>query len=222
MKKFIAIYFILLTVTLSGCDFLDGLTDPNYGSPFGYNNRVTYKGYTYTNNYGNSVNDRYITFTGIGSTGYINGENAYGIIDSTFSYSHNYGIGSLRHTDTLYFSEDYSGNIKFLSYGYYRIIPRWIDLITIADTNRYTYQNYDETINGQRWKLQIRNHLTFTQVYTGFGSFPAYRLEQYLDYDAPYSTTLTIVWYWNVNYGLMIYDERRSGLIYQVADEKNF
>lgn len=210
-----------MAVIISGCDF-SGLTDPNYGNPFSYNNRVTYKGYTYTNNYGNSVNDRYITFTGIGSRGYINGENAYGIIDSTFSYSTTYGIGSLRHTDTLYFSEDLSGNIKFLSYGYYRIIPRWVDLITFADTNRYTYQNYDENINGQRWKLQIRNYLTQTTVYTGFGSFPAYRLEQYLDYDSPYSTTLTIVWYWNVNYGLMIYDERRSGLIYQVAEDKNF
>jgi hypothetical protein len=221
MKRLVPICLILLGVILSGCDF-GGLTNPNYGSPFGSNNRIIYKGYTYTNNYGNSVNDKYITFTGIGSRGYINGYNAYGIIDSTFSYSNNYGIGSLRHTDTLYFAEDSYGNIKFLSYGYYRVIPRWIDLITFADTNRYTYQNYDETINGQRWKLQIRNHLTYTTVYTGFGSFPAYRLEQYLDYDAPYSTTHTFIWYWNVNFGLMIYDERRDGLIYQVAEEKNF
>jgi hypothetical protein len=154
--------------------------------------------------------------------GYVEGKYASAIIDSTFNYSTTNGIGSLRHKDTLYFSEDINDNISFLSYGYYMVIPRWIELFEFADTNRYTYQSYDEVIDGRRWAVDIRNYLTHTTAYTGFGAFPSYRLEQRLTYTAPYNTTVTYVWYWNKNFGLMIYDEQLSGLTYQVAKEKNF
>ena len=221
MKTLYAILLISMGVMVSGCD-LTNFTDPNSGTPFGYNKRIIYKGYTYSNSYGNAVNNKYITFTGIGNVGYIDGQYASGIVDSIFYYSTNSGIGSLQSTDTLFFSQDTYGNVKFLSYGYYRIIPRWIDLITVADTNRYTYQTYDEVINGQRWDVNIRNYLIKTTAYTGFGSFQCYRLEQRLDYSAPYSGTYTFIWYWHENLGLLIYDEQSNGLIYQVAEDKNF
>jgi len=221
MERRYSIYFILISVMLSGCNLTDP-TDPNYSNPFGSNKRIIYDGYTYTNDYGSSIRNRYITFTGLGSIGYIDGRYASAIIDSTFHYSTNSGIGNLRHRDTLYFSEDINDDIWFLSYGYYRIMPRWMKLFSFADTNRYTYQSYDENINGQRWTLEVQNYLTQTTAYTGFGAFPTYKLEQRLSYTSPFNTTLTFVWYWNKNFGLMIYDEQRNGLIYQVAREKNF
>lgn len=221
MKRILAMLLISMGLMGSGCD----INDPyGGGDPFGYFNRVTYNGYTYVNNFGSSVNNKYITFTSLGGVGNIKGEYASAMIDSTFYYnSGSNTVGNLLHTDTLYFATKSNGDIRFLSYGYYRVIPTWIDLFRFSDTNRYFYQSFDERINGTRWELEIRSRITTTTVYSGVGgNLPAYRLEMNLDYSAPFNTDLTFVWYWSRNYGLIIYDEQRDGLIYQIAKDANY
>lgn len=225
MKLHNVFYFIIASV-LSVSSFLScslgSVTGPGYNNPFRNGNRILYDGYTYVNNIGGSERNININFTSIGSVGNILGESAYAIIDSTFNYNLTYGQGSLIRTDTLYFAYKYNGDIKFLSYGYYRVIPTWIDLFRFNEVNNEYIQNFDATLNGQRWKLKITSYITKDTIYTGFGRFPVYKLQQRLQYDYPFSTDITFLWFWNELYGMMIYDEQKSGLIFQVARSKNY
>lgn len=211
-------------VYISGCGFGDTVSPGGqYSNPFYRGNRIEYDGYTYTNNSGSSVRNLSISFTSLGAVGYIGNNYAYGIVDSTFTYTSQGYQGNLIRLDTLFFATHPNGDLQFFSYGYYRIIPRWIDLFRFSYVNSSYRQNFDEVIDGRRWTLEVDSYLTRTNIYTGFaGNLPVYRLEQRLQYTAPFNTDVTFIWYWSEEYGLMIYDEQRSGLIYQVAQRKNF
>jgi hypothetical protein len=224
MKKiFYCLIVVFSVVFVSGCDFGDSISPGSqYYNPFYRGNRIEYDGYTYTNNSGSSVRNLSISFTSLGAVGYVGNNYAYGIVDSTFSYTSQGYPGNLVRLDTLYFAAAPNGDIQFLSYGYYRIIPRWIDLFRFSYLNNTYTQNFDEVIDDRRWTLQIDSYLTRTNIYTGFGNLPVYRLEQRLRYSAPFNTDITFMWYWSEEYGLMVYDEQRNGLIYQVAQRKNF
>ena len=226
IMKLIKTYHIIIVILFLVSSFiscnLGSVTGPGYYEPFYSGNRILYDGYTYINNNGGSERNLNINFTSIGKIGTVLGESAYAIIDSTFNYTQNYGQGSLIRVDTLFFSYDYDGDLMFLSYGYYRIIPRWIDLFRFDEINDEYIQYFDETLQGQRWKLKITSLITEDTIYTGFGRYPVYKLQQRLEYDYPFSTDIIFLWFWNEAYGVLIYDEQKDGLIYQVARSKNY
>lgn len=222
-------YFIvfLLLISVSGCDITNSggnVTPPVSSNPFFVTNRTVFDGYTYTDNSGNTDRNLNISFTSAGAVGFIQNVSAYALIDSTFHYNSTTGIqGSLIRTDTLYFSFTGNGDLQFLSYGYYRIIPRWIDLFRFSSLNSTYYQNFNEVINGVSWQLQISSLVTQSSLNLPFNSnLSVYKLEQTLTYQSPYSSTLKFYWYWNPDYGLMAYDEYKNTLILQIARSKNF
>lgn len=218
---------ILLLLLVSGCDITNSggnVTPPVSSNPFYVNNRMVFDGYTYTDNSGNTNRNLNITFTSVGAVGFIQNVSAYGIVDSTFNYNSTTGVqGSLIRKDTLYFSFKDNGDLRFLSYGYYKIIPRWIDLYRFGSVNLTYYQNFNEIIDGVSWQLQIASLVTNSTLNLPFNSaLPVYKLEQTLTYLSPYNVTLKFYWYWNPDYGLVAYDEYKNTLILQIAKSKNF
>ncbi len=224
IKSIPVIIFVFL---VSGCDVTNSggnVTPPVTSNPFFVSNRTVFDGYTYTDNNGNTSRNLNISFTSLGALGFVQGISAYGLVDSTFNYNSTTEIqGSLRRIDTLYFSFKSNGDLMFLSYGYYRIIPRWIDLFRFSSLNANYDQNFNETINGINWQVQISSLVTQTFINVPFNSnLPVYKLEQTLTYQSPYNVTLKFYWYWSSDYGLMLYDEYKNTLILQVAKSKNF
>jgi hypothetical protein len=217
MKKLVPILFIPF-LFLNSCDLNQFITSSNEGNYFRSGYKIYYNGYTYSN--GIARRDMNINFLSIGGRSNVNGYYAYAYIDSTFRYNINTGQqGNFLRTDTLYFSKKENGDIRFLSFGYYRIIPAWIDLFRFTENNNYYVQDFDQNINGQRWTLKITSRITNATISTDFAAnLPVYKLEQRLQYSSPFpNTDLTFYWYWSKDYGLLAYDEVRDGLIFQLA-----